>query len=209
MGVGLAPCTQRRDSREGHKGGTHARDTCAAATLAVSSCLTQCCRASQAAERGAAGASDEELLSVLEPAMYLPLGDKAAAWLQWLRRWLRAQEGEGGDGAEAARWMRLVSPKYIPREWMLAEAYTGAELCGKQPPRGFGQFSLQHAPPAPDQAQGGLPPRPALAYWRMRSGWPAIPTSIVPYRPWYSRRCGARQPHGAAHPRAAAAASVR
>ena len=23
--------------------------------------------------------------------------------------------------------MRLVSPKYIPREWMLAEAYKGAE----------------------------------------------------------------------------------
>ena len=84
----------------------------------------------QVAERGAAGASDEELLGVLEPAMYLPLGDKAAAWVRWLRRWLRAQQAEaegGGGGAEAARRMRLVSPKYIPREWMLAEAYTGAE----------------------------------------------------------------------------------
>ena len=59
--------------------------------------------------------------------MYLPLGDKAAGWVRWLRRWLRAQEAEGGGGAEAARRMRLVSPKYIPREWMLAEAYTGAE----------------------------------------------------------------------------------
>ena len=161
MGVGLAPCTQRRDSREGHKGGTHARDTCAAATLAVSSCLTQCCRASQAAERGAAGASDEELLSVLEPAMYLPLvGDKAAAWVQWLRRWLRAQEGEGGGGAEAARRMRLVSPKYIPREWMLAEAYTGAELCGKQqPPRGFGQFASNT--PSIARSSSGQPPASA------------------------------------------------
>ena len=79
------------------------------------------------AERGAAGASDEELLGLLEPAMYFPLGDKAAAWVRWLRRWLRAQQAEGGGGAEAARRMRLVSPKYIPREWMLAEAYTGAE----------------------------------------------------------------------------------
>ena len=97
---------------------------------------------------------------MLEPAMYLPLGDKAAAWLQWLRRWLRAQEGEGGDGAEAARRMRLVSPKYIPREWMLAEAYTGAELCGKQqPPRGFGQFASNT--PSIARSSSGQPPASA------------------------------------------------
>ena len=34
-------------------------------------------------------------------------------------------------------------------------------LCGRQPPRGLGQFALQHAPPASDQAQGGLQPRPS------------------------------------------------
>ena len=42
----------------------------------------------------------------------------------------------------------------------LTSAY---QLCGKQPPRGFGRFALQHAPPAPDQAQGSLQPRPASA----------------------------------------------
>ena len=43
----------------------------------------------------------------------------------------------------------------------------------KQPPRGFGEFALhRHAPPAPDQAQGGLQPRPVLANWQLFSGWP-------------------------------------
>lgn len=35
------------------------------------------------------------------------------------------------------------------------------DLCGKQPPRGLGRSALQHAPPASDQAQGGLQPRPS------------------------------------------------
>ena len=74
-------------------------------------------RLSQVAERGAAGASDEELLGLLAPAMYLPLGDKAAAWLQWLRRWLKAQGAEGGAGAEAARRMRLVSISRVSGCW--------------------------------------------------------------------------------------------
>ena len=39
----------------------------------------------------------------------------------------------------------------------------GGTSCGTQPPRGFGPFALQHAPPAPGQAQGGLQPRPASA----------------------------------------------
>ena len=39
----------------------------------------------------------------------------------------------------------------------------------------FGQFALQRAPPAPDQAQGGLRPQPALVYWQICSGWSAIP----------------------------------
>ena len=94
---------------------------------------------------------------VLAPSLYEPLSDaQADAWRAWLRRWLHAHreealsgDGRGGGGggggsdgdgdgdgdaavvaAEAerrARAMRLVSPKYVPREWMLAEAYKGAE----------------------------------------------------------------------------------
>ena len=39
----------------------------------------------------------------------------------------------------------------------------GSTLCGEQPPGGLGQPTLQHAPPAPDSARGGLQPRPASA----------------------------------------------
>lgn len=67
-------------------------------------------------------------------ARYQPLAaPRAAEWLKWLRRWLRAIEAEGGGaegehaGAAAVARMRRANPKYIPREWMLAEAYTGAE----------------------------------------------------------------------------------
>ena len=38
-----------------------------------------------------------------------------------------------------------------------------ATACGRQPPSGCGPFALQHAPPAPGQAQGALQPRPASA----------------------------------------------
>ena len=50
-----------------------------------------------------------------------------------------------------------------------------AHLCGTQPPRGFGPFALPHAPLVPDQAQGGLQPRPASAKGQRCSGWPALP----------------------------------
>ena len=46
-----------------------------------------------------------------------------------------------------------ASATEIDEEWFPA----GAHLCGKQPPRGFCPL----APPAPDQAQGGLQPRPS------------------------------------------------
>ena len=77
-------------------------------------------------------------------------------WSAWLRRWLAAvdQEGYGSGSAEStsaaadttasntqaqqeqhrqqqhrqhvAARMRRASPKYVPREWMLVEAYTAA-----------------------------------------------------------------------------------
>ena len=58
----------------------------------------------------------------------------------------------------------------------------GESLCGRQPRTGFGQFALQHAPPAPDRAQGGPQPRPASANWQTCSGWPAIPALLSTWR---------------------------
>ena len=43
---------------------------------------------------------------------------------------------------------------------------------------GFGQCALQHAPRAPDRAQGGLQPQPASANWQACSGWPALPALL-------------------------------
>ena len=75
-----------------------------------------------------------------------------------------------------------------PRDDKIHPLPLGLPLCGQQPPRGFGR--LQHAPPAPDQAQGGLQsrlasaspgqPRPAPANRQIYSGWPAIPVSFPP-----------------------------
>ena len=40
-----------------------------------------------------------------------------------------------------------------------------------RPPRGLGQLARQHAPPAPDHAQGGLQPRPAAATLGQPADW--------------------------------------
>ena len=58
----------------------------------------------------------------------MPCGGAAvpALWADWARAWL-AQVGAAPGGARAAaRAMRAVSPKYVPREFMLREAYVAA-----------------------------------------------------------------------------------
>ena len=89
-----------------------------------------------------------------------------------------------------------------PRDDKIHPLPLGLPLCGQQPPRGFGR--LQHAPPAPDQAQGGIQPlpasaspgqpRPASANRQIYSGWPAIPVSFpprLPHAPTRAHRRGA------------------
>lgn len=44
-------------------------------------------------------------------------------WGKFLRSWRDALD----DGAAAAARMNAVNPKFIPREWMLVEAYTAAQ----------------------------------------------------------------------------------
>ena len=63
--------------------------------------------------------------------------------------------------AAAAEKARLI------KEQVYASFIKGGVPCGKQPSRGFGHFALQHAPPAPDQARGGLQPQSALANWQI------------------------------------------
>jgi hypothetical protein len=45
----------------------------------------------------------------------------------WLRAWAGKVKAQEGGGAAAAAEMRRASPKYVPREWMLVDAYTKAK----------------------------------------------------------------------------------
>lgn len=80
-----------------------------------------------ALQAGEAGAL-ERLATVLAPAFD---GGAAAAgrdgWPAWLGEYAARLHAEGRPEAERQAEMRAVSPKYVPREWMLAEAYTAAE----------------------------------------------------------------------------------
>lgn len=83
------------------------------------------------------GSSDEALLAPLISVQCNPCGIKAQAdkWLQWLKRWVAMVTQEGSKREAAASVMRAASPKYVPREWMLKEAYEAAQQ---------GEFSLVH-----------------------------------------------------------------
>lgn len=67
-------------------------------------------------------------LAPLEPAWYAPLPAAAEpAWRAWVAQWHAALHAAGVSGPAAAAAMRAASPKYVPREWMLAAAYSAAE----------------------------------------------------------------------------------
>jgi len=71
-------------------------------------------------------ASDEALVAPLKMAFYQePSSGLLKEWASWLRQWLAAVVDDGDAAAVAAR-LRAVNPKYVPREWMLAEAYSAA-----------------------------------------------------------------------------------
>ena len=78
-------------------------------------------------------ATDAALLAPLIPiAFYKPLHEATRReWARWLRWWLTELNAVHGARPETrhsiAEGMRRASPKYIPREWMLAEAYEAAE----------------------------------------------------------------------------------
>jgi len=72
--------------------------------------------------------------SIAEPVMCAfytePTGKLLVEWARWLRDWRSAvaSEAAGGGGLAAApARLRAVNPKYVPREWMLANAYTQAQ----------------------------------------------------------------------------------
>jgi len=79
--------------------------------------------------------SDEMLIAAFRPSFYNPPSKPEASELvSWTKQWLSTLNAEGG-AAEAAARMKRANPKYILREWMLADAY---RLAAK------GDFSLVH-----------------------------------------------------------------
>jgi len=74
-----------------------------------------------------AEAKDCELLAVIDPALYDTLSSASKdQWCKWIRDWLQKLQADGSSGTEQAALMRATSPKYVPREWMLVEAYEEA-----------------------------------------------------------------------------------
>lgn len=87
-----------------------------------------------------AGADDAALLAPLAPAFYGDRGmspSTVAEWGSWLRSWLAGVDADPDvhGRAAAAAQMRAENPKYVPREWMLVEAYKAA---------GQGDMTLVH-----------------------------------------------------------------
>jgi uncharacterized protein YdiU (UPF0061 family) len=79
-----------------------------------------------------AAVTDQDLVAVVRPAFYESAGaDSDAVWSGWLRRWLSTMQAQHGHvsadhAALISSKMKRESPKYVPREWMLAHAYEQA-----------------------------------------------------------------------------------
>jgi len=74
-------------------------------------------------------------VAALRPGFYETRGGYAqdtmeARWTAWLQKWHAALEREGRAPADVSAAMKKVNPKYIPREWMLVEAYRSATDAG-------------------------------------------------------------------------------
>lgn len=79
--------------------------------------------AASAARDGVAAAAADT--AAIESACYAPLsGDQKAKWTSFVTEWLTAL---GDDHAAASARMARENPKFVPREWILVEAYTAAQ----------------------------------------------------------------------------------
>lgn len=72
--------------------------------------------------------SDEDLVALLRDMFYEAPRPRnyIALWAKWLREWFVLLHLTIQTPLEVATAMRKVSPMYVPREWMLVEAYTAA-----------------------------------------------------------------------------------
>lgn len=79
----------------------------------------------------AAGDDDDALLGALRAAALSPIDDwteeHRGEWVEWHQRYWRRIAAEGRSAAERREVMARTNPKYIPRNWMMLEAYEAAE----------------------------------------------------------------------------------
>ena len=87
-----------------------------------------------AAAAAAAGLSDDAaaadvLLERVSPSFYSEESAREAQgeWREWFAAYARRLAADGRPDGERSAEIRRTSPKYTPREWMLAEAYRAAE----------------------------------------------------------------------------------
>jgi len=55
------------------------------------------------------------------------MANQKGKWIEWLQRWMALVDKQAGGREPAAMLIRQTSPKYVPREWMLKEAYVPAQ----------------------------------------------------------------------------------
>lgn len=93
------------------------------------------------ASEAASSADDdgEALIAPLRPAFYIePSAAIRGDWVEWLNKWLSGLREEAGgslDVPEVAARLRSHNPKYVPREYLLVQAYDKAAQ---------GDYSLVH-----------------------------------------------------------------
>jgi len=85
--------------------------------------------AAAAAEAAEEDAPADAMLAHLTPCFFedAPKDPVLGEWRRWLRKYATRMVSDGRADTERQTEMRATSPKYVPREWILAEAYTRAE----------------------------------------------------------------------------------
>ena len=85
-------------------------------------------------DEGGGGGGDGcpfERLKPLERAFFAAesniKADVKNKWRKWVPSWFTALRDAGATPQSAAATMRGANPKFVPREWLLVEAYTAAE----------------------------------------------------------------------------------
>ena len=101
-----------------------------AADAAAAAAAERAVEEAETAEAGEAAGAEEArskatLLGLLEDCFYEPPPKPLRKeWADWMTHYASRLHADGRPEGERVAEMRAASPKYIPREWMLASAYT-------------------------------------------------------------------------------------